>query len=66
MRDTTERPEAVASGILRLVGTDADRIVGETARLLDDDDAYAAMARVHHPFGDGQASRRILEDLARG
>ena len=64
MRDTTERPEAVASGTVRLVGTDADRIVGETARLLDDDHAYAAMARVHHPFGDGHASRRILEDLA--
>jgi UDP-N-acetylglucosamine 2-epimerase (non-hydrolysing) len=66
MRDTTERPEAVESGTVRLVGTDADRIVGETARLLDDEDAYVAMARVNHPFGDGQASRRILEDLARG
>ena len=65
MRDTTERPEAVASGTVRLVGTDADRIADETARLLDDAAAYAAMARVQHPFGDGQASRRILQDLAR-
>ncbi len=66
MRDTTERPEAVESGNIRLVGTDADRIVGETDRLLDDDEAHAEMAQVRHPFGDGHASRRILEDLARG
>ena len=66
MRDTTERPEAVESGNIRLVGTDADRIVGETARLLDDDEVHAEMAQVRHPFGDGHASRRILEDLARG
>ena len=66
MRGTTERTEAVASGTVRLVGTNADRIADETARLLDDDDAYSAMAHVRHPYGDGQASRRILEDLARG
>ena len=66
MRDTTERPEAVESGNIRLVGTDAGRIVDETARLLDDEAAYSEMARVRHPFGDGHASRRILEDLARG
>ena len=66
MRSTTERPEAVASGTVRLVGTDADRIADETARLLDDDDAHAAMARVRHPYGYGHASQRILEDLARG
>ena len=66
MRGTTERPEAVESGTVRLVGTDADRIADETARLLDDEEAYAAMARVHHPYGDGHASRRILEDLVNG
>ena len=66
MRDTTERPEALESGNIKLVGTDAGRIVGETARLLDDDEAHSEMARVRHPFGDGNASRRILEDLTRG
>ena len=63
MRDTTERPEAVAAGTVRLVGTDAERITTETARLLDEQDTYAAMARIHHPYGDGRASKRILEDL---
>ena len=66
MRDTTERPEAVESGNIRLVGTNAGRIVSETARLLDDDEAHSEMARVRHPFGDGHASLRILEDLVRG
>ena len=66
MRDTTERPEAVMAGTVKLVGTDSDRIATETARLLDDSEAYAAMARVHHPYGDGQASQRILEDLIGG
>ena len=66
MRDTTERPEAVQSGNVRLVGTDAGRIVDETARLLDDDAAHSEMAQVRHPFGDGNASRRILKDLTRG
>ncbi len=59
MRETTERPEAVAAGTAMLVGTDADRIVTEASRLLDDEAAYAAMARAHHPFGDGQAATRI-------
>ena len=63
MRDTTERPEAVAAGTVRLVGTDAERITTETARLLDEPRTYADMARVHHPYGDGRASKRILEDL---
>ena len=66
MRDTTERPEALDSGNIRLVGTDTDRIADETARLLDDDEAHSEMARVRQPFGDGNASRRILEDLTRG
>ena len=63
MRDKTERPEAVATGTVKLVGTDARQITTEASKLLDDPNAYAAMARVQHPFGDGQASRRILEDL---
>ena len=63
MRDTTERPEAVAAGTVQLVGTDAERITTETARILDEPEIYKAMARIHHPYGDGRASERILEDL---
>lgn len=63
MRDTTERPEAVDAGTVRLVGTDTDKIVAEASRLLDDTAAYDAMARAHNPYGDGLASRRILEIL---
>lgn len=64
MRETTERPEGVAVGTARLVGTDASRIVGETARLLDDPAAHAVMARAHSPYGDGQAAARIAAVLA--
>lgn len=61
MRDTTERPEGVAAGTARLVGTDASVIVRETSRLLDDPEAYQAMAHAHNPYGDGQAAGRIAE-----
>jgi UDP-N-acetylglucosamine 2-epimerase (non-hydrolysing) len=64
MRETTERPEGIAGGTARLVGTDADRIVAEAERLLDDQAAYAAMARAHNPFGDGKSAGRIVELLA--
>jgi UDP-N-acetylglucosamine 2-epimerase (non-hydrolysing) len=64
MRETTERPEGIAAGTARLVGTDADRIVRETNRLLDDPAAYAAMAQSHNPFGDGHAAERIADLLA--
>jgi UDP-N-acetylglucosamine 2-epimerase (non-hydrolysing) len=57
MRETTERPEAVAAGTVRLVGTDSARIVAEATRLLDDPQAYAAMSRAHNPYGDGRADR---------
>lgn len=60
MRDTTERPEAVTAGTVKLVGTDPVRIVSEATHLLDDAAAYEAMARAHNPYGDGLASRRIL------
>lgn len=63
MRETTERPEAVDAGTVRLVGTDPARIIGETTRLLDDSEAYAEMARAHNPYGDGQAARRIVEAI---
>ena len=64
MRETTERPEGVAAGTARLVGTDADTIVAEAGRLLDDEAAYAAMARAHNPFGVGRSASRIAELLA--
>ena len=64
MRETTERPEGVEAGTAKLVGTDADTIVRETARLLDDEAAYAEMARAHNPFGDGKSSQRICDLLA--
>ena len=64
MRETTERPEGVAAGTAKLVGTHTDTIVAETERLLDDPAAYAAMARAHNPFGDGNSAPRIVELLA--
>lgn len=64
MRDTTERPEAVAAGTVRLVGTDRGRIVAEANALLDDPEAYARMARAHNPYGDGQAAIRIARVIA--
>ena len=66
MRDTTERPEAVHAGTVRLVGTDRDVLGKELQLLLDDEDAYAAMANAVNPYGDGQAARRsvaAIEDL---
>lgn len=65
LRETTERPEGIAAGTARLVGTDSARIVSEVARLLDDPAAHASMARAHNPYGDGQAARRIVELIAR-
>lgn len=65
MRETTERPEAVAAGTVRLVGTDADKIVEEVNRLLDDPSHYGAMAEAHNPYGDGTAAQQILEAIRR-
>ena len=64
MRDTTERPEALASGTVHLVGTDYEKIVNEVSTLLDDKDAYARMSQAVNPYGDGQACRRIADTLA--
>ena len=64
MRDTTERPEGVAAGTAKLIGSDEDRIVSEVFTLLDDKAAYNAMARAHNPFGDGQASERSARIIA--
>ena len=63
LREVTERPEAVEAGVARVVGTATQRIVTETFRLLDDPQAYAAMARPVNPYGDGQASERIVKAL---
>nr|WP_307814775.1 UDP-N-acetylglucosamine 2-epimerase (non-hydrolyzing) [Vibrio fluvialis] len=64
MRDTTERPEAVEAGTVKLVGTDISRIVNEVSILLTDDKAYQVMSVAHNPYGDGTASTRILEAIA--
>jgi UDP-N-acetylglucosamine 2-epimerase (non-hydrolysing) len=63
MRETTERPEAVDAGTVRLVGTDEDEIVAEANRLLDDSTAYQAMARALNPYGEGLAAMRIRDAL---
>lgn len=63
MRDVTERPEAVAAGTVRLVGTDEDVIVEEVARLFDDAAAYCNISRAINPYGDGQAAKRIVDTL---
>ena len=62
-RDTTERPEAVDAGTVRLTGADTDAILWEAERLLDDETAHAAMAQAHNPYGDGHAATRIVERL---
>ena len=63
MRDTTERPEAVQAGTVKLVGTEVDKIIGEISRLLDDDLYYKTMASSINPYGDGHASTKIIESL---
>jgi len=63
MRDTTERPEAVEAGTVKLVGTSRDYIGGNVSKLLFDETAYESMARAHNPYGDGRASDRIVEFL---
>jgi UDP-N-acetylglucosamine 2-epimerase (non-hydrolysing) len=63
MRDNTERPEAVKAGTVRLVGTDTQKIVSEANQLLDDEAAWQAMSHAHNPYGDGLASRRIVDAL---
>ena len=63
MRETTERPEAVAAGTVKLVGTSRQAIVRECERLLTDADAYQTMSRAHNPYGDGQAVARIVTAL---
>jgi UDP-N-acetylglucosamine 2-epimerase (non-hydrolysing) len=63
MRETTERPEAVAAGTVRLVGTDEEKIVAEVNHLLTHEEAWQTMSRAHNPYGDGHACARILQAL---
>ena len=65
MRDTTERPEAVNAGTVRLVGTDEALIVSQITSLLSDEEEYARMSMAHNPYGDGHACKRIVDILAR-
>jgi len=63
MRDTTERPEALAAGTVKLVGTDVDKILSEATSLLDDAEQYKTMSFAHNPYGDGKACARIVDNL---
>jgi UDP-N-acetylglucosamine 2-epimerase (non-hydrolysing) len=63
MRDTTERPEAVTAGTVKLVGTNQDIIVSEVTRLLDNDEAYLEMSYAHNPYGDGHACKHIIDSI---
>lgn len=63
MRDTTERPEALEAGTVKLVGTDYDKIMSEVSRLIDDDSYYQQMSHAVNPYGDGKACSRILNAL---
>ena len=63
MRDTTERPEALSAGTVKLVGTDYDKIVNEVSALLDDAVAYEKMSHAVNPYGDGKACGRIVDVL---
>jgi UDP-N-acetylglucosamine 2-epimerase (non-hydrolysing) len=65
MRDTTERPEAISAGTVKLVGTDVARIVTELDQLLTDKAAYQSMSFAHNPYGDGKACQRISSVLVK-
>jgi len=60
-RDTTERPEAVEEGTVLLVGTNSEEIIKQSQRLLDDEQYYKSMSLLHNPYGDGKASKRIID-----
>ena len=64
MRDTTERPEALEAGTVKLVGTDFDKIVSEVSKLLNDQQYYNTMSKAVNPYGDGMACQRIFDVLA--
>ena len=63
MRDTTERPEAVDAGTVKLVGTTVNKVIGEVKDLMDNEESYRHMSEAHNPYGDGNACQRILDEL---
>ena len=63
MRETTERPEALKAGTVKLVGTDYDKIIKEVSKLLDDQEYYNSMSKAVNPYGDGLACSRIVNYL---
>jgi UDP-N-acetylglucosamine 2-epimerase (non-hydrolysing) len=63
MRNTTERPEAIEAGTVKLVGTSKDLIIDEITRLVSNPEAYSLMAQAQNPYGDGKASKRIVQKL---
>ena len=63
LRDTTERPEGIDAGTLKLVGTDSEVIYKETIRLLTDKEEYDRMSKASNPYGDGHASERIVDSI---
>jgi UDP-N-acetylglucosamine 2-epimerase (non-hydrolysing) len=63
MRDTTERPEALDAGTVKLVGTDTQLIINEAQKLLDDEEAYTRMSQASNPYGDGHACEKIISFL---
>ena len=63
MRDTTERPEAIKAGTVKLVGTNSDKIVDAVSELLSDSELYQAMSIAHNPYGDGYACEKIIKSL---
>jgi UDP-N-acetylglucosamine 2-epimerase (non-hydrolysing) len=63
LRDVTERPEAIEAGAAKLIGTDADRIYAEAVRLIEEPQSYSQMSTAGSPYGDGQASKRIVQFL---
>lgn len=63
LRDTTERPEGIAAGTLKLVGTNEDVIYEETKKLLTDKEEYEKMSKASNPYGDGHASERIVDAI---
>jgi UDP-N-acetylglucosamine 2-epimerase (non-hydrolysing) len=63
LRETTERPEGVEAGALKLVGTETSHIVREAKRLLDDESEYKKMSKASNPYGDGHAAEKIVEAL---
>lgn len=66
LRDTTERPEGIEAGTLKLVGTDDDKIYNETKRLLTDEEEYNRMSKASNPYGDGFASKYIVNEIMKG